>query len=383
MPNPGSARDIQVPYIPGSYYDRIITARDHMARRQWDEAAAIQERVIERIGRLPEQRRRPGSELALYLTAAMADLVEVRAAQEDYAAATELCQQLQFLDAGQADYWRRRVPLLRVQQGEVEEGLAALHALAEREPDNLDHWMTLAQQGIAENVLDYVEEALDRARALALTGSDNQASALVHFTRFRLYRAQRRWLEAGEAWQQAAALDEEIRDATSDIVVRMFLQAGMLDEAYAALDQIELEPLVADYYRAQIAYRRGDRVRAQHLWRQIAQAELDATSPNLALQGTAYCWLGEPRQALGLMLREIETGLEFTARNAIVLGLAWAMHGNLDAARTNYSMAVTSIAMNAAGSKISLLDRWEFETLVQDEAIRAELLPYFEEAVAG
>jgi tetratricopeptide (TPR) repeat protein len=367
----------QVPDIPGSYYDLITTARDHMARSEWTEAAAIQQRVIDRIQRLPEKQRRFGADLALFVTAAAADLVEVRAELGDYGAAIDLCQQLQVLDAANAAHWRRRIPLLRIDSGESAQGLADLRALAEREPGNFEHWMALAHQGIEQGSLLYTAEALEHAWALAQADPDDRVKAMVHFTRYRLYRAQERWLEARDAWQQAAALDAQLRDATGEIVVRMFLEVGLLDEAYTALDQIELEALVADYYRAQIAYRRGDQVRARYLWRRIAQPEL-GDDANLALQATALCWLGEPQQALSIMLGKLDSAVEFNVRNALALGLAWAMHGNLDAARTNYALAVTSIAMNITGGKISRLDRWEFETLVQDEALRAALLPYFE-----
>ncbi len=366
----------QVPTIPGSYYDLITTARAYMTQRAWAEAAALQERVIARISRLPPERRRPGSDLAYFRVAAMADLVETRAELGDYAAAIELCRELQKLDPDQPAYWRRRIPLLRIQQGEVAEGLADLRALAEAEPDDLEHWIALAQQSIDHRAPALAEEALQRAEELADQRDGDKVNALVHFTRYRLYRQQERWAEAVAAWQTASVWDEEMGVRTRESIVRMLLEADLLD---AALDLIndDMDAAIADFYRALIAYRRGDRIRAQHLWRTITQVDLGTKDINPALIGLAYCWLGEPRAALAYLLDTAVVQSEYTVLNAVVLGIAWAMLGNLEAAQTNFALAVQGVQLYVATGKLSRLDRWQLETLVGDEAIKAALLPYF------
>ena len=79
MPATAEPSQLRVPDIPGSYYDRIMEARWHDERGELAEAAAIYQRVVDRIANLPERRRPAGSDLNLYLSAAAAGLVRMRA----------------------------------------------------------------------------------------------------------------------------------------------------------------------------------------------------------------------------------------------------------------------------------------------------------------
>ena len=365
---------LRVPDIPGSYYDRIMEARWREERGEWEEAAAIYQRVVDRISNLPERRRPADSDLNLYLAASAAGLVRARANLGDFEAAQRLCEKLELWDAEDAHRWRLRVHVLRIDQGLVDEGLAGLQQLADSDPDNFDYWYTLANEAIDARRFDLAEQALARATDLAPDAkpdSDQEnALAEVYFTWFDFYREQRRWQEAGREWDKALALDPAVEES-QEKVLRMFLEAELWDDAQRYLGGALAGP-VGDYYQAFIAYRRGDKVRARHLWRKLVEADQEEERLDRNVRAMAWCYLDEPFRALDILLHEVTTSRELQARVALILALAWSMEGNAEAARADLGIA-TKILRESAGAKFSQLDWYDFEELVQDEAIKAEL----------
>lgn len=371
-----TARDLSA-RIPGSYYERIMEARLHEGREEWDEAAQIYQRIIDRISRLPEQRRRPDSEVAAYLVAAAIGLQDVRALQGDFEGATQLCEQLQVWDAEDADSWRQRIHVLRIEMGEVDQGLQSLLSLAESEPEKFDHWIVLAREAIESRRLEMAETALQRAEEMLWETGDEDAAAIFYFDRFHLRRLQHRWREAAEAWDAAVNFDETLGES-SEVVVRMFLEAGLWDDAERYADEESLGVATATFYQGFIAYRRGDRVRARSLWRQVAETNLEEHPDAIVAVALARCWLGQPMEGLMALLLEVQLSRELAPQEAITLGLGWAMQGNREAARTNLELAVRSFSSGRKRRLLAPLDWYSFEQLVQDAALKDELRQYFD-----
>lgn len=367
--------ELRLPDIPGSYYDRIMEARWHESNGELEEAVAIYQRLVARISSLPERRRAPGSDLNYFLVAAASDLATIMASLGDFEAAQLLCEQLQSWDPDDADWWRQRLYTLLIDQGQVEEGLAGLKQLANSEPDKFEHWSVLAAAAMGEQQFDLAEQALDRAALLAPLAKDEDASAQVHLTRFHVYRLQHRWREAGNEWDKAVELDVDIRQ-TQEGVLRMFIGAGLWDDASRYVGDPFPKP-VGEYYQGYLAFRRGDKVRARILWRKVVEADHAKDRAVLNAQAMAWCHLGEPRNALSLLLREVSASREIPARTALVLTLGWAMEGNLEAAKADLGMAIRGLS-DVVGAKCPLLDWYDFEQLVHDQSIKAELRPYFE-----
>ena len=375
MSTTGEPSTIRVPQIPGSYYDRIMEARGYEVSGELEEAVAIYQRLVARLSNLPERRRSAGSDLNYFLVAAASDLAMTKARQGDFEAAQQLCEQLQVWDAEDMDYWRQRLYTLLIDQGQVEEGLAGLKQLADSEPDKFEHWHVLAAAAMGERQFDLAEQALDRAAFLAPLAKDEDASSQVHLTRFHVYRLQRRWKEAGNEWDKAVELDVDIRE-TQEGVLRMFLGAELWDDASRYVGD-PFPKSVEEYYQGYLAFRRGDKVRARILWRKVVEADHAKDRAVLSAKAMAWCHLGEPRNALSLLLREVSASRDLPARTALILALAWAMDGNLEAAKADMGMAIRGLS-DTVGTKYSLLDWYDFEQLVQDEAIKAELRPHFE-----
>lgn len=383
MPVTTTSPQLSLPEIPGSYYDRIMEARWREERGEREEAAAIYRRIVDRISNLPERRRLPDSDLNLFLTAAAASLVMAHGALGDFEAAQTLCEKLEIWDAEHAHRWQLRRFELRIDQGLVDEGLAGLQQLADREPDEFFTWYILANEAIDARRFDLAEPALARAAVLAPQAKPDEvfgnALAQVYVTWYDFYRLQQRWQDAGRAWDKALALDPDVGDLQEQ-VLRMFLDAKLWDDAQRYVGGV-LEGPAGEYYQGYLAYRRGDKVRARAIWRKLVEADFGEDRSARHVKAIAWCYLGAPHQALDLLLHEVKADRELGARTALLLALAWAMEGNASAAQADLGIA-TNILRDTQSIGFSQLDWYDFEELVQDEALKAQLRPIFAQSLS-
>lgn len=365
--------------LPGSYADRNDEARRLFNQGALDQAAAICQRIVDRISRLPERRRPHDSSLHHSLLAAFILLAEIYAKQGDWPAVDDLCLRAQAAHPEYAHRWAIEPFVLRIQHGRPQQGIDGLQALAESNPDSFYFWDTLAQKAWESGNSDLALAASDRAAQLATPNEDPDDMASHHIVRFELFQERGEWQQAVHEWDMACTWDAEMENLR-EVIVRMFLAAGLYDEALEHVKDEWLTDLMADYYRAWIAQQRGDTVRSRHLWRKVAEADPDHYETNSpTLRALSHCWLGQPDAALGVLLEQLADSGVMHAAQALALALAWAMHGDASAAQANIKLAVKrSATAMKPDPLLSALDWIDFEQLVQDEAIKAELRPYFE-----
>jgi predicted Zn-dependent protease len=364
--------------LPGSYEDRYNEAYHLFRRGDHEQAAAICIRLIDRISRLPQRRRPPDSPLSEVLMLAASLLADIRASQGDWHTVDELCQRMQAMYPAYGDQWQVEPFDLRIKHGQPENGLAGLHELAQSEPNSFTLWMTLADSALRLDVLDLAQIALERSAPLAALSDDPDDQVTLDFTRFQVFERRGEWYEAARAWNSARQLDPEV-ETMREALVRMYLEAGLLDDALRTIDEGALSPKTADYYRAWIANQRGDQVRARHLWRTVVETDSAEDEMELVvLHALSRCWLGQPDAALGLLLQRISVGGALNLVEALALALAWAMHGDVKAAHANLKLAHQRQTQPAQARRLLPgLDWIDFEQLVKDEAVKAELRPYF------
>lgn len=371
-------------YLPGSYEERNDEAHRLFNQGELDQAAAISQRIVDRIGRLPERRRAHGSQLHTALMAARILLAEIRARQGDWRAVDDLCTAAQADHPDYVDRWNIEPFVLRIQYDRQQEGMDGLQTLAEANPDSFSYWSILALKAWETGRNDLALTASDRAAQLATSNEDPDDLASHHIVRFELFKARGQWQQAVHEWEMVCRWDAEMENMR-EMIVRMFLEAGLYDEALEYVRDEWLTDLMADFYRAWIAQQRGDTVRARHLWRKVAEASPDHYETNSpTLRALSHCWLGQPDAALGVLLEQLAGTGVMHAAQALALALAWAMHGDASAAEANIKLAARRISTPLKPDPLlTALDWVEFQQLVQDEAIKAELRPYFEAPPAG
>ncbi|HSN74735.1 MAG TPA: hypothetical protein VL334_06525, partial [Anaerolineae bacterium] len=123
-----SSPSLQPDYLPGSYSDRNYEARRLFDQGEMDQAAAICQRIIDRISRLPERRRPHDSSLHQSLLAALILLAEIHAKLDDWPAVDDLCMCARTLLPVYAHRWAVEPFVLRIQHDRSQEGIDGLQA---------------------------------------------------------------------------------------------------------------------------------------------------------------------------------------------------------------------------------------------------------------
>lgn len=364
--------------LPGSYEARVQEAALLIQQGELDQAAAICQRIVERIGRVPERRRIHDTLLYFARMEAFILLTKIYSQQGNWTAVDELCAQGQALHPEYADRWLVEPHTLRVQHGQTQEGVRGLQAQAEARPDSFFLWSMLAQTALEAQDLAAAQMASDHAETLIGQADDEEEIGSFYVNRSLICQYLGQWYDAERAWLTGCVFDSALEEMR-EMVIRMYLSAGLYDDALRLADDESMSAVGADYYRAWIANQRGDRVRARHLWRKVAEADQGDKGERNVARGLAYCWLRQEDQALGLLLASMTDVGGLGISEALTLALAWAMHGDGQAALTNVQLAA-SYRSRRSGHKrlLSALDWVEFEQLVEDEGIKAELRPYFE-----
>lgn len=369
--------------LPGSYEARAQEAALLAQQGELEQAAALCQRLIERLSRIPERRRTSDSSLYLVQIEVFILLAKIYSQQGNWTAVDELCAQGQALHPEYADRWLVEPHTLRLQHGQAAEGVRGLQALAEARPDSFYLWSILAQTALEAQDLEAAQKASDHAETLIGQADDEEEIGSFYVNRFLICQYLGQWYDAERAWLTGCVFDSALEEMR-EMVIRMYLSAGLYDDALRLVDDETLGAAGADFYRAWIATQRGDRVRARHLWRQVIEAEPSDGFDNTGLQALAHCWLHQEDAALGILLEKVSAIGILTTATALTLALAWAMHGDGQAALANVRLAAAQSAhMLADNPLLPALDWIDFEQLVEDEAIKAELRPYFEASVGA
>lgn len=359
--------------IPGSYEDRLLEARWLHERGHLPEALAITERVLSRILRLPEKRRKPGNDLFRHLIASAGMAANIQYDLGDVAAAEALWKQLEQWDTESSSRWRREPAQRQLLRGDVDEALRELIKIAEQEPDGLTNWLEAGWAASHAGQLDVVETCLLQTEPLLHDNAYQEAFTQYYLLRYSLNISRGQWRDALDDWMEAVAFDSELGELT-EALVRVLLRADQYDLALELLEDESVKEPVVQYYQALIAQHRGDAIRARHLWRQVLEAEDDEASNFVGVRAMALCWLGRPLEAAAELLQEATATKELNPTYAGVLALASGMQGRLDAARANLT---TATRPDSTITLFTSLEWYDFDTLISDEEIKAELREFF------
>lgn len=376
---PSPVRPLSLVGLSGSYWDMLKQATRLIWDGRLDDAASLLERLIERIQRVPEQRRRAGTDLGELFISALWSLAQVQARRGEWGITQALFDQIQALAPERSLEWRKDLLLARIGAGDVAYGVRELHALAVAHPDDRSLWTALGRMVLAYHMREYVDETAERLWELSKNATDERDRATLHGLRLILLIGLQVWDKAVQAWQQSPSVPSDITEA----LVQALLLEGRLDLAERVLSENRLSPTETAYYSGLVAYRRKNMAAARRLWQRAVMPPVSEDQPPTQATfikiGLAYCWLGDPKAAI-----EILTNLEtFPLPDPAVLralGLATAMLGNVEQAAEHFRMALSFRERNVAPPEIArALTLWTLGELVRDQAIIDALRPYLVE----
>lgn len=364
--------------LPNSYEDLFFRGKALAQAGETEQAIELFSRLVDRLGRLSESvfARREG--LRNVQLRACLELAGLFQSEGRYAEAIEAEGRLLQTHPDSSAVWRRDLAVLRMSAGAVDEGLKELGGLADESPDDIWNWLVLANEARIEGRLAESQSAY--ARALDVVGTQEEAKqdrktlAEIHFGRFRLHEALGQLDEAVAAWETAIQYEPTVKNTVRN-VYQMLATAGRYEQAldYVARDENAMQ---AGFQRGIIAELSGDAASAAKEFEAVA-----ALDPLQFEQGHD-CWAEAVlRQKNPLpFLQRLRPLLSShgSIRLLVLSGIAWAMHGEKDLAQGVFEQSIGLLKRSRpAKQKLDGADWRLLTSLIDDEAMRASLRPYF------
>lgn len=359
--------------LQDSYQDLYAQARTARLAGRHGEAITTYTRIIERLSELSPETLQGRPDLEELLHQAAEELLEVLRWERHYDQAIEVEEKLIALFPQEELVRRTEIANLLIERGQVEEGLSQLQEIAQADADNIWGWITLGAQYLW--LRRYEEGEAYLQRAVELEGAADEDVAFAYRYLFQLYKEQDRHEEAVAAWERARHLDPGTQSTLPE-VYRMFIQAGDYKQAHSYLRR-EQNRLRYLFHLGLMDHRQGDEYAAQRQWRRLADMDPHNYEQGQDAWAEACLRTGRVQQALNELARLVNQG-EITSHRMMLLGLAWAMAGEVQKARAALNGAV--MILDHSRPRRSKLSRKEwrlFEELVKDEEVRKALEDYF------
>jgi tetratricopeptide (TPR) repeat protein len=360
--------------LPGSYETLYQRALYLMGTGESQEAIDLMLRIVHRLCRLrPETlQRKPHLQQTLLASwsAAVQFLRWEQRFDEAIAITQEVLERLPDPSAGQ-----KRIASLRIERGEVQEGLAGMRQVAE-EQDDLDSWFTL---GAEYGVLERYDEALDCYQTALGRATSNEEAALVNLSIVRIHQAANRLDAALDAWNMAVVLDPELADEVESVYVWLIRQ-GALEQAASYLER-DTQLVRRTFYEGLLHWQAGRQQAARGKWSDVLslEEEIDSSAGDVEAWMEAALRLDLPAQADGIVQELSLQGETLSVQAGVLHGIAKLMLGELASAEGLFEQAVRRLERGwPARTEIPAVF-WDLLTLVvADQESTRRAAPYFE-----
>lgn len=377
----------QTPIIKGSWEDLLLQAQQ-LAAKQDDAAIDIYRKLTDRLSRLPtNQRGAADGRLQQVMRQAAVDLQYYLSYRDRYDEALEVNEKIRLLlDEQDHKTFVRHAAAIRLQAGDVDQGLADLRAIAATS-DELDPWgdalfaaLDKRRYADAQEAVQSAEAWVNRHHRDALNSEEaKRDQAFVAYLKARQHAALNQPAEA-MAWYQFAAAQDPFYRQNPQYVYTHLVDVGAFADAQTLIRTDKQGPIRSNFWQGLIYQRQGRPDDAQHAWQKAIKTELpeDGNVDYLELVLSHY-YLGD-HDGVGLasVLRAINENPGFWGLFYLA-GLGWAMRNDMVTARSDMELALIRRKSLAEGR---LLARtwWQFCADLLDESKQVQVAEYFEDA---
>lgn len=380
------------PILKGSWEDLLLQA-EQLAARQDDAAIPIYRKLIDRLSRLPEaQRMAADGRLQEIMRQAAVDLQYYLTYHDRYAEALAVNEQVwALLDEEEQEEFTRHAAAIRIQAGEVEEGLAALRTLAARiaeEEGMVDSWGDALFAALDKRRFEDADLAIQGAEAFVnrtfqgdlTTEAARGDQGFVAYLRSRLAAARGQGREALAWFQHAGMLDPFYRHNPQYLYTHL-VDVGAYEDAHTLIRNDKEGPIRAAFWQGIVHLRSGRPAEAHAAWRKATTAKLpeDSNVDYLELVLARY-YLGD-HEGIGLasVLSALDENPDYWGLFYLA-GLGQAMRNNMTAARLNIQLALLRRKSVAQGSKLPR-SWWTFCAELLDAEKQVQLEEFFDAPV--
>jgi len=362
-----------------AYRDLYDQARQAQVSGQYGEAISHYDSLFETLVGLRTDIReeKPQFEELLHNTAD--NLVELLRWEDRYQEAIDIQRELLSLFPDEELIRRTEIAVIKLERGDVEEGLSELKGVANEEPDNIWGWITLGAQCLRVEQYEEARKALERAVSLEDNAKKDLGFAYGYL--FTAYRALGKLEEAESIWKEAHSYAPGALMALPD-VYEMFIEGGNYAKARSYLRQ-ESNRILNLFYLAEIERQQGNDAMARRLWERVVNLDPDEYRGGRVEWADASLRTGRVQPALKVLSDSVTRG-GATPRHLMFLGLAWAKQGDVEKAASalDGAQALISLSRPLSGGKLPDGMWTRFEEAVQDEETLSALEGYFGSADA-
>lgn len=353
-----------MPALSGSY-EELLHRGQQMAANRNEEAIAIYEKLMARIGAMPKAQRmaHDGRLQAIFEQAAI-NAQSFLNILERYDDAIEVMGKLRAaVEPGSYREIDAHTAEILLMAGRTDEAATMLRTIVEGEDGDLLDFGALCLLFLRQD--DYasaqavVHEMVEWIGSQHDDGSANPAAylrdlAYLNNVRSIVATAQERWAEGIQYFEEAAAGDDYFAQNPHLLYTRL-IRGGRYAEALPYIDEDTSRTIRPNFWRGIALSHLGDGPKAKQLWQEVTETELsEQEGDSFSDVILAFYYLGDPeRMGLELALRLLSEVRNPSWSAFFLAGLGWAIHDSADYARHNLEIALQQRRAAAEGTRLA------------------------------
>ncbi len=384
----GRPDEATAPPLKGSW-EAILQEAQELAANQNDAAIPLFDKLIKRLSKLAESKRRAhDGRLQQIFTVAAVNAQSYLTLRGRYDDALAVLEQLTEIgDEHEEAYAEFQRGLILLMAERNEEALVAVRQRTEREDTDIADWgqlvITHLRLGQIEAAIAAVEETaawMEREFELGIVGPEEQPEwrGYVATLWADIALRQRDWEAATQHFDRALALDEMYQN-NPHLFYTSLMQAEQPALALRYIKQDREHPIRQNFWMG-VAHRRlGEEEQAQAAWQRVLTVDLEKSEePSFSEYVLTHYYLGDKeRIGLGNILRILQEDRRYDWQTLFLAGLGWAIQDDLDSASTNLQFSVNQRRTAAMGKELPY-QTWTYCLDLLDEAAQQRLSKYFE-----
>lgn len=382
-----SARNAPPP-IKGSWEDLFLQAQQ-LARNYNDQAIPLYRKVVDGLIALPAaQRAVANRRLHNLMMAAALDLQGYLNVRDRYDEALNVLHQLHpVVDEDERDMLDGLAVEVLLQADRADEAFSQLLKTAEAPDAQLGDWGQLVMAYIRANrsadaipVLTKMAEIIDSTPLGEAHTETDERSDLAYLAGLRGITL----LELGDLDGGIAAFDDVVRLGGAyanslHLVYGRLIHHGRYADAQRFIDLDRQRPVRAEFWRGVSQYHAGQPTKARQTWDAVITTDIMKSDQASIMEYVlSHYYLSDPEgTGLEIVLSAIRDQRVIPWILFYLVGVGWAVRGDMRAAKSNLQLAVTQRKSVAEGAKLPA-HYWFFTKDIVKPELHGELRGYFE-----
>lgn len=382
------AMEQAAPPIKGSW-EAVLQEAQQLATQQNDEAIPLFEKLVNRLSKLPANKRlaHEGRLQKIFIIAAM-NGQSYLTLRERYDDALAMLAQLEtYGDEHEQAYAQFQRAMVLFMAERNDEAIAAVRTRVESDDADISDWGQLVISHLRLQQIEQAHAALAEAEAwmqqefaLEIVSPEEQPEwrAYVETLRADVALREEQWEEAAGYFDKAIAIDN-MYAKNMHLFYTSLIQAGQPALALRYITQDRDYPIRMNFWQGVAEKRLGNEEAAHSAWQNVLDIDLEQNDePSFSEYVLTHYYLGDKeRIGLGNILRILQEDRRYDWQTLFLAGLGWAIQGNVTSANTNFQFAVSQRRTAAMGKRLPY-QTWTYCLDLLPEPVQEQVKRYFD-----